>query len=116
MSFPLAKNDVTSLSEILNYSDSVNWILGASKTGKTSFLSNFILTLPQDKNIYVLDTSGKFVQNDLAQLDSVQVLPSNSKLSEETLEKLQPKSFVIVDDIQLSTQVSQSQRGRYGLI
>ena len=110
MSFPLAKNDVTSLSEILNYSDSVNWMLGASKTGKTSFVSNFILTLPQDKNIYVLDTSGKFVQNDLAQLDSVQVLPSNSKLSEETLEKLQPKSFVIVDDFQLSTKVSQWQR------
>mgnify|MGYP005724508315 CR=1 FL=1 len=110
MTFPLAKNDAVSLSEILTYSDSVNWVLGASRTGKTTFLSKLIYTLPQDKKIFLLDTAGKFVENDLSKIDSVEVLPENSQLSEDTLEKLPPKSFVIVDDFQLVTKPSQWQR------
>ena len=39
MAFPLTGGTVTSLSEILSYRDSVNWIIGASKTGKTTFLA-----------------------------------------------------------------------------
>ena len=110
MTFPLTKSDVASLSEILNYSDSVNWVLGASKTGKTSFLSKLILSIPTDKKVFLLDTSGKFVENELSQFDSVEVLPTASQLSEETLEKLPPKSFVIVDDFQLLTKVDKWQR------
>ena len=110
MTFPLTKSDVTSLSEILNYNDSVNWVLGASKTGKTTFLSKLILSIPKDKKVFLLDTSGKFVENELSTFDSVELLPPTAHLSEETLEKLPPKSFVIVDDFQLLTKVDKWQR------
>ena len=88
----------------------MNWIIGATKTGKTTFLSHFIGSLPRGKDIYVLDTSGKFVDNELAQIESVKVLPIDSQLNEECLEKLPPNSFVIVDDFQLLTKTSQWQR------
>ena len=110
MAYPLSSGSVISLSDILSYTDTVNWIIGASKTGKTTFLSRFIGSLPSGKDIYVLDTSGKFVDNELAQIESVKVLPINSQLNEECLEKLQPNSFVIVDDFQLLTKTSQWQR------
>ena len=110
MAYPLSSGSVTSLSDILSYTDAVNWIIGASKTGKTTFLSRFIGSLPRGKDIYLLDTSGKFVHNELAQIESVNVLPANSQLDEECLEKLPPNSFVIVDDFQLLTKTSQWQR------
>lgn len=110
MAYPLSSGSVTSLSDILSYTDAVNWIIGASKTGKTTFLSRFIGSLPRGKDIYLLDTSGKFVHNELAQIESVNVLPANSQLNEECLEKLPPNSFVIVDDFQLLTKTSQWQR------
>ena len=110
MAYPLSSGSVISLSDILSYTDTVNWIIGASKTGKTTFLSRFIGSLPSGKDIYVLDTSGKFVDNELAQIESVKVLPIDSQLNEECLEKLQPNSFVIVDDFQLLTKTSQWQR------
>ena len=110
MAYPLSSGSVISLSDILSYTDTVNWIIGASKTGKTTFLSRFIGSLPSGKDIYVLDTSGKFVDNELAQIESVKVLPINSQLNEECLEKLPPNSFVIVDDFQLLTKTSQWQR------
>ena len=110
MAYPLSSGSVTSLSDILSYTDTVNWIIGASKTGKTTFLSRFIGSLPKGKDIYLLDTSGKFVDNELAQIDSVKVLPINSQLNEECLEKLPPNSFVIVDDFQLLTKSSEWQR------
>ena len=71
MAYPLSSGSVTSLSDILSYTDTVNWIIGASKTGKTTFLSRFIGSLPKGKDIYLLDTSGKFVDNELAQIESV---------------------------------------------
>ena len=110
MAYPLSSGSVTSLSDILSYTDTVNWIIGASKTGKTTFLSRFISSLPREKNIYLLDTSGKFVDNELAKIESVEVLPINSQLNEECLEKLPPGSFVIIDDFQLLTNKSQWQR------
>ena len=110
MAYPLSSGSVTSLSDILSYTDTVNWIIGASKTGKTTFLSRFIGSLPKGKDIYLLDTSGKFVDNELAQIESVKVLPINSQLNEECLEKLPPNSFVIVDDFQLLTKTSQWRR------
>lgn len=110
MAYPFSSGSVISLSDILSYTDTVNWIIGASKTGKTTFLSRFIGSLPSGKDIYVLDTSGKFVDNELAQIESVKVLPINSQLNEECLEKLPPNSFVIVDDFQLLTKTSQWQR------
>ena len=110
MAYPLSSGSVISLSDILSYTDTVNWIIGASKTGKTTFLSRFIGSLPSGKDIYVLDTSGKFVDNELAQIESVKVLPIDSQLNEECLEKLPPNSFVIVDDFQLLTKTSQWQR------
>ena len=110
MAYPLTSGSVTSLSDILSYTDAVNWVIGSTKTGKTSFLSNLIRSLPRGKDIYVLDTSGKFVDNELAQIESVKVLPIDSQLNEECLEKLQPNSFVIVDDFQLLTKTSQWQR------
>ena len=110
MAYPLSSGSVTSLSDILSYTDTVNWIIGASKTGKTTFLSRFIGSLPKGKDIYLLDTSGKFVDNELAQIESVKVLPINSQLNEECLEKLPPNSFVIVDDFQLLTKSSEWQR------
>ena len=110
MAYPLSSGSVISLSDILSYTDTVNWIIGASKTGKTTFLSRFIGSLPSGKDIYVLDTSGKFVDNELAQIESVKVLPIKSQLNEECLEKLPPNSFVIVDDFQLLTKTSQWQR------
>ena len=110
MAYPLSSGSVTGLSDILSYSDTVNWIIGATKTGKTTFLSHFIGSLPRGKEIYVLDTSGKFVDNELAQIESVKVLPIDSQLNEECLEKLPPNSFVIVDDFQLLTKTSQWQR------
>ena len=110
MAYPLSSGSVTSLSDILSYTDAVNWVIGSTKTGKTSFLSNLIRSLPRGKDIYVLDTSGKFVDNELAQIESVKVLPIDSQLNEECLEKLQPNSFVIVDDFQLLTKTSQWQR------
>ena len=110
MAYPLSSGSVISLSDILSYTDTVNWIIGASKTGKTTFLSRFIGSLPSGKDIYVLDTSGKFVDNELAQIESVKVLPINSQLNEECLEKLPPNYFVIVDDFQLLTKTSQWQR------
>ena len=75
MAYPLSSGGVISLSDILSYTDTVNWLIGASKTGKTTFLSRFISSLPREKNIYLLDTSGKFVDNELARIDSVKVLP-----------------------------------------
>ncbi|HBI40355.1 MAG TPA: hypothetical protein DDY16_05345, partial [Tenacibaculum sp.] len=57
-----------------------------------------------------LDTSGKFVDNELARIESVEVLPINSQLDEECLEKLPPGSFVFIDDFQLLTKRSQWQR------
>ena len=110
MAYPLSSGSVTSLSDILSYTDTVNWIIGASKTGKTTFLSRFISSLPREKKIYLLDTSGKFVDNELAKIESVEVLPINSQLNEECLEKLPPGSFVIIDDFQLLTKKSQWQR------
>ena len=110
MAYPLSSGSVTSLSDILSYTDTVNWIIGDSKTGKTKFLSRFISSLPREKNIYLLDTSGKFVDNELARIESVEVLPTNSQLDEECLEKLPPGSFVIIDDFQLLTKRSQWQR------
>ena len=110
MAYPLSSGSVLSLSDILSFTDAVNWIIGDSKTGKTTFLSRFIRSLPREKNIYLLDTSGKFVHNELAQIESVNVLPANSQLNEECLEKLPPNSFVIVDDFQLLTKTSQWQR------
>ena len=110
MAYPLSSGSVTSLSDILSYTDAVNWVIGSTKTGKTSFLSNLIPSLPRGKDIYVLDTSGKFVDNELAQIESVKVLPIDSQLNEECLEKLQPNSFVIVDDFQLLTKSSEWQR------
>ena len=110
MAYPLSNGSVTSLSDILSYTDTVNWIIGATKTGKSTFLSRFIGSLPRGKDIYVLDTSGKFVDNELAQIESVKVLPIDSQLNEECLEKLPPNSFVIVDDFQLLTKTSQWQR------
>ena len=56
MAYPLSSGSVISLSDILSYTDTVNWIIGASKTGKTTFLSRFIGSLPSGKDIYVLDT------------------------------------------------------------
>ena len=110
MAYPLTSGSVTSLSDILSYTDAVNWVIGSTKTGKTSFLTRFIRSLPRGKDIYVLDTSGKFVDNELAQIESVKVLPIDSQLNEECLEKLPPNSFVIVDDFQLLTKTSQWQR------
>ena len=110
MAYPLSSGSVTSLSDILSYTDTVNWLIGATKTGKTSFLLRFIGSLPRGKDIYVLDTSGKFVDNELAQIESVKVLPIDSQLNEECLEKLPPNSFVFVDDFQLLTKTSQWQR------
>ena len=110
MAFPLSSGSVTSLANILSYTDTVNWIIGASKTGKTTFLCRFIGSLPRGKDIYVLDTSGKFVDNELAKIESVKVLPRDSQLNEECLEKLPSNSFVIVDDFQLLTKTSQWQR------
>ena len=110
MAYPLSSGSVTSLSDILSFTDTVNWLIGATKTGKTSFLLRFIGSLPRGKDIYVLDTSGKFVDNELAQIESVKVLPIDSQLNEECLEKLPPNSFVFVDDFQLLTKTSQWQR------
>ena len=110
MAYPLSSGGVISLSDILSYTDTVNWLIGASKTGKTTFLSRFISSLPREKNIYLLDTSGKFVGNELARIDSVKVLPIDSQLNEECLEKLPPGSFVIIDDFQLLTKKSQWQK------
>ena len=110
MAYPLSSGSVLSLSDVLSYTDTVNWIIGDSKTGKTKFLSRFISSLPREKNIYLLDTSGKFVDNELARIESVEVLPINSQLDEECLEKLPPGSFVIIDDFQLLTKRSQWQR------
>ena len=110
MAYPLSSGSVTSLSDILSYTDTVNWLIGATKTGKTSFLLRFIGSLPRGKDIYVMDTSGKFVDNELAQIESVKVLPIDSQLNEECLEKLPPNSFVFVDDFQLLTKTSQWQR------
>ena len=110
MAYPLSSGSVTSLSDILSYTDTVNWVIGSSKTGKTTFLSHLIGSLPKGKDIYLLDTSGKFVDNELAQIESVRVLPINSQLNEECLEKLPTGSFVIVDDFQLLTKTSQWQR------
>ena len=110
MAYPLSSGSVLSLSDVLSYTDTVNWIIGDSKTGKTKFLSRFISSLPREKNIYLLDTSGKFVDNELAKIESVEELPINSQLDEECLEKLPPGSFVIIDDFQLLTKRSQWQR------
>ena len=110
MAYPLSSSSVLSLSDILSFTDAVNWIIGDSKTGKTTFLSRFICSLPREKNIYLLDTSGKFVDNELARIESVEVLPINSQLDEECLEKLPPGSFVFIDDFQLLTKRSQWQR------
>ena len=110
MAYPLSSSSVLSLSDILSFTDAVNWIIGDSKTGKTTFLSRFIRSLPKEKNIYLLDTSGKFVDNELARIESVEVLPINSQLDEECLEKLPPGSFVFIDDFQLLTKRSQWQR------
>ncbi len=110
MAYPLSSGSVLSLSDILSFTDAVNWIIGDSKTGKTTFLSRFIRSLPKEKNIYLLDTSGKFVDNELARIESVEVLPINSQLDEECLEKLPPGSFVFIDDFQLLTKRSQWQR------
>ena len=110
MAYPLSSGSVLSLSDILSFTDAVNWIIGDSKTGKTTFLSRFIRSLPREKNIYLLDTSGKFVDNELARIESVEVLPNNSQLDEECLEKLPPGSFVFIDDFQLLTKRSQWQR------
>ena len=110
MAYPLSSGSVLSLSDILSFTDAVNWIIGDSKTGKTTFLSRFIRSLPREKNIYLLDTSGKFVDNELARIESVEVLPINSQLDEECLEKLPPGSFVFIDDFQLLTKRSQWQR------
>lgn len=110
MAFPLTGGTVTSLSEILSYRDSVNWIIGASKTGKTTFLAKFIQTLPKEQNVYLLDTSGKNIDNELGRIESVKVLPNNSQLNEECLEKLEANSFVIVDDFQLLTKAAEWQR------
>ena len=98
MAYPLSSGSVLSLSDVLSYTDTVNWIIGDSKTGKTKFLSRFISSLPREKNIYLLDTSGKFVDNELARIESVEVLPINSQLDEECFEKLPPGSFVFIDD------------------
>ena len=43
-------------------------------------------------------------------IKSVKVLPIDSQLNEECLEKLPPGSFVIIDDFQLLTKTSQWQR------
>jgi len=81
-----------------------------SHKDRKNYISLSLHWFTAERERHVLDTSGKFVDNELAQIESVKVLPIDSQLNEECLEKLPPNSFVIVDDFQLLTKTSQWQR------
>ena len=99
-----------SLYDVLNYRKTVNFLLGASKTGKTTFLGKLISTLPPAQKIFLLDTAGINIQNSLALTQNVKTLPIDFKLTEECLENLPPQSFLIVDDFQLQSGKFELQR------
>ena len=99
-----------SVYDILRYSEGINFILGATKSGKTTFLKRFILSQPQQKDIYLLDTSGKNVKNDLSSFNAVITLPYEFQFNEDCLENLNPDSILIIDDFVLNSKLEAFQR------
>lgn len=99
-----------SLFELLRYTETVNFVLGNSRSGKTSFMKKFILAQPEEQKLFLYDTSGKKLTNDLSEIKSVTTLSCDFRLNEECLETLPQESILIIDDFQLQTGYFEWQR------
>ena len=99
-----------SLYDVLKYADTVNFVLGASNSGKTSFLKKFILSQDSSQRIYVFDTPTSHDTNSLSDLEGVVSLNSEFRLTENCLKSLQLDSILIIDDFQLHSKVGEWQR------
>ena len=99
-----------SLYDVLKYSDTVNFVLGASKSGKTSFLRKLILSQEPEQKTYLLDTSSSNTTNSLADIANVIKLNAEFRLTEDCLKTLPSHSILIIDDFQLHSKIAQWQR------
>ena len=104
------KQNDFSLFDVLKYTETVNFILGASKSGKTSFLKKIVISQDSSQNIYLLDTSGLNVENGLAKLSNIKILDIDFELTEKCLRSLPANSILIIDDFQLQSKIDQWQR------
>ena len=102
--------DHFSLFDVLNYADTVNFVLGASKSGKTSFLRKLVCSQNSSQKVYLLDTSSSNVTNSLADIDGVVTLNAEFRLTENCLKTLPPHSILIIDDFQLHSKIDEWQR------
>ena len=99
-----------SLYDVLRYSETVNFILGASKSGKTTFLKKLIFSQDSDQKIYLLDTSSSNTTNSLSDISNVIKLNVEFRLTESCLKTLPSHSILIIDDFQLHSKVDEWQR------
>ena len=99
-----------SLFDVLDYTDTVNFVLGSSKTGKSSFLIKLVRSLNSSQRVYLLDTSSSNVTNSLADIDGVVTLNVDFTLTENCLKTLPPHSILIIDDFQLHSKIVEWQR------
>ena len=107
MALPLSHGRVVSLEEVLNYEEGISFILGSSRSGKSTFLSVLIRGFPDSKKVFLIDTSSAAYANQLGALDCATVLHGIHNFSTEVLQTLPRGSALIVDDFQLFMKVSQ---------
>ena len=103
-----------SLHDVLKYDYTVNFVLGSSNSGKSTFLTKLIKSLikSQDSSqgIYVLDSPTSHETNSLSAVEGVVSLNTDFRLTENCLKSLPLDSILIIDDFQLHSKVDEWQR------
>ena len=107
MAFPLTHGRVVSLEEVLNYEEGISFVLGSSRSGKSTFLSLLIKAFPESKKVFLIDTSSGPYENQLGSLERVTILRGHDNFSTEVLQTLPRGAALIVDDFQLLMKVKQ---------
>ena len=107
MAFPLTHGRVVSLEEVLNYEEGISFVLGSSRSGKSTFLSLLIKAFPESKKVFLIDTSSGPYENQLGSLERVTILRGHDNFSTEVLQTLPRGAALIVDDFQLLMKVRQ---------
>lgn len=108
MAFPLQNENVVAASEILGYEERVSFVLGSSRSGKSTFLSKIISAFPKKKKVFLIADSNEIENNQLGKIKKVNVLSGIENFKDSVLEKLPPGSLVIVDDFFLSSREVES--------
>ena len=104
MGLPLTPNAIVSLDNILYYEDRISFVLGSSRSGKTTFLQKIVECYAKDRKIFLIDSGNGIETNHLALLDVVNVLKGVDNFSSKVLKTLPKHSLIIVDDFQLGVR------------